>query len=82
MVRAHHASCPGASPRWLLSLADLARLRVELPDLQRGADEQRVTEVPRRARGGDILLALDSFGRRWLVDGQHRFRAALRLSGW
>ena len=71
-----------------LSLAELARVRVELPDLQRGADQQRVMEIVRYhaerggccLAGGDIVLAVDSEGRRWLVDGQHRFRAALRLS--
>ncbi len=71
-----------------VTLAELRAMRVEVPELQRPAEQERVADIMKhhvnRGRvclvGGDLVVAVSSEGSRWLVDGQHRFLALLGLA--
>ena len=81
----------GHQQRWQGTLGDVARLQVQVPELQRPLDEARVSEIVEYQRAriktfgrplflGDIATLLaDAQGRLWVVDGQHRLAAARTL---
>lgn len=80
----------GQQERWHGTLADICALQVQSPEIQRDVDPDRVQaicdfqEARLRERGsylflGDLALLMNDRGRLWIVDGQHRLRAAQRL---
>ena len=76
---------PGRQKR-VYALRQLALLGLEMPDLQRPADTQRVDNIVayQTARGiplfvGDLLVSKQG-ERFYVVDGQHRLLAMLRLA--
>lgn len=71
------------------TLAQLAKLPLRVPDMQRRADLQRVEDiVDYHRRGGstnplligDLIVAHSPNGDAWVVDGQHRWLAYQRLA--
>ncbi|PNH08369.1 hypothetical protein TSOC_005130 [Tetrabaena socialis] len=80
-----------AQERWYCSLRKLVEFNVQVPELQRSVDDERVQTIVEFQRAhrekhgaflfiGDVaLLAAGAQGRYWIVDGQHRLAAARSL---
>lgn len=91
MIRKTRVDDGGLQERWSAPLSAFCRLPLEVPDLQRPIDDDRVAAIldfqkKRVDEQGDALfvgdiatLAEDAQGRLWLVDGQHRLAAARQL---
>ena len=81
----------GAQERWSGTLAELCALPLQSPEIQRDVDPERVDAIVAfqqsrlRDHGcllflGDIATLMSDRGHLWIVDGQHRLRAARRLA--
>lgn len=83
-------SIDGAQERWHATLAELSALPVQTPEIQRDVDADRVNAIVSYQMDrlhctgsmlflGDIAILLNDKGQLWIVDGQHRLRAARHL---
>lgn len=89
MIKKH--AIDGSQERWSGTIAELCALPVQTPEIQRDVDPDRVDtiveyqEARLRASGsflflGDLAMLMNDHGQLWIVDGQHRLRAARRLA--